>query len=79
MCTKPLLCDANYDRENKDSTNTLRQRRFKQCDVSTNLCEIVLYPVKVFPEYYFYKLCFQLLQKVTWTDEELAWLARVQA
>ena len=35
-CTKPLLCDANYDCENKDFTNTLRLRRFKQCDVSTN-------------------------------------------
>ena len=26
-------------------------------------------PVKFFPEYYFYKLCFELLQNVTWTDE----------
>ena len=35
---------------------------------------IVLYarhflPVKFFPEYYFYKLCFKLPQNVTWTDE----------
>ena len=48
------------------------------------LYEIALYarlflPVKVFHEYYFYKLCFQLPQNVTWTDEELARLARVQA
>ena len=28
-CTKPLLCDANYDRENNDSTNALRPRCFK--------------------------------------------------
>ena len=28
-CTKPLLCDANYDRRNNDSTNALRSRRFK--------------------------------------------------
>ena len=38
--------------------------------------EIVVYarlflPVKCFPEYYFYKLCFELPQNVTWTDEEL--------
>ena len=25
-CTKPLLCDANYERENNDSTNALRPR-----------------------------------------------------
>ena len=35
---------------------------------------IVLYarhflPVKFFSEYYFYKLCFELPQNVTWTDE----------
>ena len=38
------------------------------------LYDIVLYarrflPVKFFPEYYFYKLCFELPQNVTWTDE----------
>ena len=38
------------------------------------LYDVVLYarfflPVKLFPEYYFYKLCFELLQNVTWTDE----------
>ena len=26
-------------------------------------------PVKFFPEYYFNKLCFQLLQNITWTDQ----------
>ena len=26
---KVLLCDANYDRKNNDSTNALRPRRFK--------------------------------------------------
>ena len=26
-------------------------------------------PVKFFPEYYFYKLYFELPQNVTWTDE----------
>ena len=26
-------------------------------------------PNKFFPEYYFYKLCFELPQIVTWTDE----------
>ena len=38
------------------------------------LFDIVLYaghflPVKFFPEYYFYKLCFELPQNVIWTDE----------
>ena len=28
-CTKPLLCEANYDRENNDSANALRPRRFE--------------------------------------------------
>ena len=48
------------------------------------LYDIVLYarhflPIKFFPEYYSYKLCFELPQNVTWTDEWRAWLARVQA
>ena len=38
------------------------------------LYDIVLYarhflPVKFFPEYYFYKLCFELPQNVTYADE----------
>ena len=38
------------------------------------LYDIVLYArhflsVKFFPEYYFYKLCFELPQNVTWTDD----------
>ena len=38
------------------------------------LYDIVVYarhvlPVKFFPEYYFYKLWFELPQNVTWTDE----------
>ena len=38
------------------------------------LYDIVLYArhflaVKFFPEYYFYKLCSELPQNVTWTDE----------
>ena len=38
------------------------------------LHDIVLYarhvlPVKFFSKYYFYKLCFELPQNVTWTDE----------
>ena len=67
-CTK--LCDANYDRKNNDSTNALRRVMIPQI-----LYDIVLYarhflPVKFFPEYYFCKLCFELPQNVTWTDEE---------
>ena len=38
------------------------------------LYDIVLYarhflPVKFFAKYYFYKLCFELPQNVTWTDK----------
>ena len=38
------------------------------------LYDIVLYarhflPVKFFPKYYFYKLCFEPPQNVTWTNE----------
>ena len=38
------------------------------------LHDIVLYarhilPVKFFPKYYFNKLCFELPQNVTWTEE----------
>ena len=38
------------------------------------LYDIVLYArlflsVKIFPEYYSYKLCFELPQNLTWTDE----------
>ena len=38
------------------------------------LYDIVLYarhfqPVKLFPECYIYKLCFELPQDVTWTEE----------
>ena len=71
---KLLLCDANYDRKSSDCTNALRPRRFKQYDVSINLYEIVLnawhfLPAKFFPEYYFYKVSFELPQNVTWTNE----------
>ena len=38
------------------------------------LYDIALYarhflPVKFFPEYYLYKLCFELPQNIAWTDE----------
>ena len=60
---KPLLCDANYDRKNNDSTNALRPRRLNSVIFPQILYDIVLHarhflPVKFFPEYYFYKLCF---------------------
>ena len=41
--TNPLLCDANCHRERKDSKNALRPRRFKECDFSPILYDIVLY------------------------------------
>ena len=73
---KPLLCDANYDR--KKLITTLRTL-YVHVDSNSmmfpqNLYEIVLYarhflPVKFFPEYYFYKLCFKPSQNVTWTDK----------
>ena len=34
---------------------------------------------QVLPKYFFNKLCFELPQNVTWSDEQRAWLARVQA
>ena len=71
-CTKPLLCDVNYDRENIDSTNALRPRRFKYHGFSTNFicyCSIcsTLSTRRVFSQVLFCKLCFELPQNVTWT------------
>ena len=75
-CAKPLpvLCDTNYDRKNNVSTNALRPRRLNGMIFPQILFDIVLYarhflPVKFFCEYYFNKLCFNLTQNVTWTDE----------
>ena len=61
-------------RENNHSTNALRPRRLNSVMFPQILYHIVLYarhflPVKFFSEYYFYKLCFDLTQNVTWTDE----------
>ena len=51
-CTKPVLCDGNYDYENNDYANALRPRgprRFKRCDFSTNLaCMILLHMLDTF-------------------------------
>ena len=67
-CTKPLLCDANYGRENNYFTNALRVM-FPQMLYDIVLIARHFLPVKFIPEYYFYKLCFVLPQNVTWTDE----------
>ena len=69
MYKTALLCDANYDRENNDSTNALRPRRFKWSDFIVLYARHFLLPVNFFSKYYFNKLCFQLPQTVTWTDE----------
>ena len=66
-CTKRSLCDANYDRENNDSTNALRLRRFEVRLTSVMFPQTL--PVKFFPKYYFNELRFKLLQNVTSTDE----------
>ena len=76
-CIKLLLCEANYHHENNDSTNAfnvhvaLNSVMFPQI-----LYDIVPYARhflldKFFPKYYsnFNKLCFELRQNVTWTDE----------
>ena len=68
--TKPLLCEVNSDRKNNDSTNALRPRRSNSVMFPQILYVIVLYarhflPVKIFPEYYFYKLFFELPQNIT--------------
>ena len=74
-CTKPLLCDANYDCKNNDSTNGLYAHVVSnRVMIPQILYDIVLYArhflrVKFFPEYYFYKLCFELPQNETWTDQ----------
>ena len=69
------FADANYDRKNNDSTNALYLHVVSNSVMFPQiLYDIVLYarhflPVKFFPEYYFYKLCFELPQNLTWTDE----------
>ena len=73
-CTKPVLWDAKYDRENNDYKNALHPGRFKWCDFHEILYDIVPYarhflPFDFFSKYYFNKLCIQLPQNVTWTDE----------
>jgi len=72
----PLLKDANYDFEN----NNLTRERFesisfkivwffhKLCITLFHMLE-TFYLSSLFSKYYFNKLCFQLPQNVTWTDE----------
>ena len=52
-CTKSLLCDANYDRENNDKFYTI----------------LFYMPDTFYLSSYLNKLCFELPQNVTWTDE----------
>ena len=71
-CTKRSLCDANYDRENNNSTNASRPRRFEVRLTSVMFPQtfyVIVLPVKFFPKYYFNELRFKLLQNVTSTDE----------
>ena len=61
-------------RKNNRSTNALSTRRLNSVMFPHILYDIVLYArhfllVKIFPKYYFNKLCFELPQNVTWTDE----------
>ena len=55
--------------------NALRPRRFKWCAFFHKFCIMLLhmldtfYLSSFFTKYYFKKLCFQLPQNVTWTDE----------
>ena len=58
------------DHENNNSTNALRPRCLKLCDLSQILYDIVLYaphflPVKFFPKCYFNKVCLELMQNLT--------------
>ena len=79
-CTKPLLCEANYDRENDDSKNAVA--------LNSVMCPRILYdivpyarhflPIKFFPKYYLNKLCFELPQNVTWTDQYITGLNGVR-
>ena len=74
-CTKLLFQDAIFDPENNNSTHALRPPRFKWCDFfPQSLYDLAPYapdfhPVKFSPRYYLDKLCFQLPQNVTRTDE----------
>ena len=68
-CTKPLLWDANYDRENNDYTDPLTGVIFPQILYDFDPYDRHFPPVKFFPNYYYNKRCFELPQNVTWTDE----------
>ena len=56
-CTKPLLWDTNYDRENIDYKNVSRPHRFKWCNFLTNFHDDIVpharhfLPVNFFPKY----------------------------
>ena len=41
--TKPVLWNANYDRENCDRTNAFRPSRFKWCEFFYKFYDIVAY------------------------------------
>ena len=67
------LRDTNYDR-NKDDRNAsaLCPHHVKWCGFFSTNFMILLFMLdtfQVFPKYYFNKICFQLPQNVTWTDE----------
>ena len=70
---KLLLCDANYDRKSKTLRTLYVHVVSNRLKIPQILYDVFLYarpflPVKFFPEYYFYKLCFELPQNVTWTE-----------
>ena len=71
-CKKYVLWNANYDRENNDYANALRPRGFKWSGFSTHFilyCSkcLTLSTCQVYSQVF--KLCFQLKQNITWTDE----------
>ena len=77
---RSVLQAANYDHENNDLKNAFCQRRFKSCDFLHKFYMILFHMLETFylsrflrsTLYYlnYIKLCFQLPQNVTWTDEQ---------
>ena len=83
MCKKIVLWNANYDCGNNDYMNAYLLVAINGVIFQQISYDIIPYaqhylPVRFFLKYSFNKLCFQLPQNMTWTDEQHVWLAQVQ-
>ena len=73
-CSKPVLWDAKYDGKTTTIQTLYVHVVLNSVIFPQILYDIVSYarhslPVQFFPKYYLNKLCIQLPQNVTWTDE----------